>query len=102
MEAWKADLWERYGQPKLVDKALALRTAGLRADVHPRDVSAAVHSSMEAAEAAVAANRQHYDHPNLALMPVDGGVLTIVDLRPSLRERGFDPTDPSLPDGDGY
>lgn len=99
MEAWKADLWERHGRPRAVDPGLALRTAGLRADVHPRDVFASCYRDAVAAEAFAAANREHYGHPTLAVMTVEGGILGIVDLRPSLREVGVDLTDPALPDG---
>lgn len=98
LEPWKAELWRQYGRARIVDNAVALRIIGMRADVHPDDVFAACHSSVEAARASAAANREHYGHPTLAITPVDGGVLTVVDLRPSLRERGCGPTDPALPD----
>jgi hypothetical protein len=95
----RADLARRYGRPKSVDTAGALRLLGKRAEVHPRCAFAAVYSSQEAAEAFRDANLEYWGHPSLGLTVVDGGVLGAIDLRPSLRGFGVEPTDPALPDG---
>jgi len=94
----RAELVGRYGWPRPTDKAATLRLLGRRHDVHPRDVSACVYASRDAAEAFAAANREHWSHPSLGIAVVDGGVVGVIDLRPSLRGFGCMPTDPSLPD----
>jgi hypothetical protein len=94
----RAELWHQYGRPKAADTAMALRLLGKRDEVHPRDAFACVYSSREAAEAFREANREHWGHPSLGIVVVDGGVLGVSDLRPALRGFGAEPTNPALPD----
>lgn len=94
----RAELVGRYGEPARVDNAAALRLLGRRDEVHPRDVSACVYQSREAAQAWADANREHWRHPSLGIVAVDGGVLGVTDLRSALREFGTKPTDPTWSD----
>lgn len=95
--AWLAEL---FGLPRRFAAAEALRLLGLRHQVHPRDVVAWAYPDRGAADAWADSNWEHYRHPRLGCLPVEGaGVVGVTDLRPELAAHGCEATDPALPDG---
>lgn len=81
--------------PRFPDTGAALRLLELRDQVHPRDAIAFVYRDQQAAGAYAASNLDHSGLPSLGTVPVDGGILGVLDLRPALMAKI---TDPALPD----
>ena len=94
----KDAMFERYGRPVKIDAGLALRVAGLRSKIHPRDAFACRYSSVEAAHAFADANRRYHGHEVFGPFETEVGPVNVVDLRRSLAGAGFAPCDPALPD----
>jgi hypothetical protein len=78
--------------------ATALRLLGVRDRIHPNDAVAFVYRDQAAADAFAASNAAHCDLPSLGTVPVDGGVLGALDLRPALARGGLPGTAPARPD----
>lgn len=97
-EQRRRQLEDAHGRPVLAGAGDALRLLGLRDRVHPLDVIAFVYRDQAAADAWAASNADHYGHPCLGTIPVDGGVLGVLDLRPALAREGVGPKDPAEPD----
>lgn len=95
----RARLAEAFGRPRRFVAADALRLLGLREAVHPRDALAYAYHDRRAADAWAASNWEHYRHPLLGCLVVEGaGVVGAYDLRPMLAAHGCELTDPGLPD----
>jgi hypothetical protein len=84
-----------------VDTAAALRHAGLRESVHPRDAYAFAYRDAAAAQAWQQSTLDHHGVGHFGTYATGRGpeVIGIYDLRPALAELGAPPTDPGLPDG---
>jgi hypothetical protein len=93
-----------HGQPAPADTGTALRLLGLRGQVHPLDAAAFIYRDQAAAAAWAEEDAEHYGVPRLGTAPVDGGVLSVLDLRPAIAAhaqragRPWRPTDPGRPD----
>ncbi len=75
----------------------AVRIMGMREQIHPADAYATLLPTISDAEVWRAANEAHYGHPGW-VVPIEGGAVQVIDLRPMLAESGVEPTDPALPD----
>jgi hypothetical protein len=103
MNDWEARLRKHQlvqagGQPRHVPEAPALRALGLRGQVHPLDAHACLYSSAQMAAAWAQLNLDHYGHPSLGILVVEGGVIGVIDLRPALAAHGCLPVPPGQPD----
>jgi hypothetical protein len=80
------------------DTAAALRTAGLRDQVHQVDAVAFYYPDRGYFERSAGRDRELHHNDVHGPYETPGGLLGIVDIRRQLREHGWRVTDPELPD----
>jgi hypothetical protein len=81
------------------DTAAALRTAGLREEIHPIDAVAFIYPGRAYFDRSAARDREIHGNDVHGPFETEAGLLGIVDMRPQLREHGILVTDPTMPDG---
>lgn len=98
-----AELRAEHGQPDVLTKAevgQVLRRQGLRDTVHPYDCIGFRYPTAGAARAYAEVNRAEHQHVVHGPYETTGGIVAVLDLRPSLHSFNADweSTDPALPD----
>lgn len=98
--ARRAALTAAHGQPRHMDTAVALRFAGIREHVHPRDAYAFAYRDAQAAHAWQQSTLDHHGVGHFGTYATGTGpeVVGIYDLRSAMAQLGAEPTDPGLPD----
>lgn len=79
------------------DTGAALRLAGLRDYLHPRDAVAVFYPDLDYFRESAARDRENHGNEVYGPYATDAGLLGIVDMRPQTRGV-IDVTDPALPD----
>lgn len=90
-------MWEEI-RAERTNTAAALRTAGLRAEIHPVDAVAFIYPDRAYFERSAQRDRELHHNEVHGPFETEDGLLGIVDIRPQLRDRDLRVTDPSLPD----
>lgn len=80
------------------DTATALRTAGLRGEIHPLDAVAFIYPDRDYFEASAKRDREMHRNDVHGPYETPDGLLGIVDIRRQVRESGLLATDPAMPD----
>ncbi|MEU4558520.1 hypothetical protein AB0F72_09020 [Actinoplanes sp. NPDC023936] len=94
---------DRYGQPEKLTRAEVariLRTQNRRDEVHPYNCAGFRYPTLEGAYAFADLNRANHGHFVYGPYETTGGIVNIVDFRPSLHadHPDWEATDPALPD----
>jgi hypothetical protein len=83
------------------DTAAALRLAGRRDEIHPADAMAFTYPDREYFEASAKRDRENNGNEVIGPFETDEGLIGIVSMQPQMRARGWEVTDPALPDDYG-
>lgn len=86
------------GKAERTDTAAALRLAGLREKIHPRDAVAFIYPGRAYFDASARRDREIHRNDVHGPFETADGLLGIVDIRPAVREAGILATDPAMPD----